>query len=72
MISTPTVRSASQKRQLRIAKIMKILYRQIHITCNLYGDCKRRCDYPKSTIFATGKIIGYAIDKLSEKSGDVV
>lgn len=72
LISTPTIKSASQRRQLLIAKIIRMLYHQIHITCSLYGQCKKVCDYPKSTIFATGKIIGCAIDKLSKKSGDVV
>lgn len=66
LIGTPTVVSTSQKRQLCIAKIMKIFYHQIYLTCSLYGDCKRRCDYPKSTVLATGKIIGCAIDKMSK------
>lgn len=65
LINTPAIRSMSQRRQLLIAKIIKILYNRIYLTCSLYGQCKTICDYPKSTVLATGNIIGCAIDKLS-------
>lgn len=65
LIGTPIIKPMSQKRQLLVAKINKILYNKIYLTCSLYGQCKNICDYPKSTVFATGKIIGCAVDKLS-------
>lgn len=65
LISTPAIKAPSQRYQLLVARIMKILYRKVYLTCSLYGQCKKICEYPKSTILATTKVIGCAIDKLS-------
>jgi hypothetical protein len=67
LIPTYTVKAPSQRDQLLIARIMKALYRNIYLTCSLYGKCGNGiCDYPKSTVMATGKIIGCAISKLQK------
>lgn len=67
LISTPAIKSKDQKDQLKIAKIAKLLYKETYITCSLYG-CEATCDYPKSTVLATGEIIGCAIDKMRCKT----
>lgn len=64
LISTPILKAPSQRYQLLVARIMRKIYGRVYLACSLYGRCKILCDYSKSTILATSKIIGCAIGKL--------
>ena len=59
------------ERQLKIAEKCKKIYPFINISCSLYGECHKLCQYPKITILANGKLIGCAVEKTGNLDGSI-